>query len=175
MVATHISVENKHRPHRSMGHVKVPIELFLARERNSIFRTSDNRANTVTRACRLQLIHMSWAGLEFKPQETKRAARWLCYWIINRHTFHCVSVGNYQAVSNQRFPSTHNSARIHNVDCWSMPGRTQPISAHITSWLETSQLQYYSAAHCMIRLDPFLCWILFNPSGDIQLIVFKRH
>jgi hypothetical protein len=38
-------------------------------------------------------------------------------------------MGNYQATSNQRFLSTHNTAQIHNGDYLIDGGRTQPISA----------------------------------------------
>jgi hypothetical protein len=40
-------------------------------------------------------------------------------------------MGNYQAQSNQRFLSTHNTAEIHNGDYLIDGGRTQPISTCI--------------------------------------------
>jgi len=76
------------------------------------------------------------------PGNKAPEASWLCYCIINRHTFHCMSVGNYRAASNQRFIGITTLHGLHNGAADRCLGDCSQSA--FTSWLATLWVWYYS-------------------------------
>jgi len=77
------------------------------------------------------------------PGNKAPAASWSCCCLINRHTFHCMSAGNYRVASNQRFMGTHHSVQTSQWGCWSMPGLLQPISIHFMAGNTAGVILFY--------------------------------